>query len=134
MIRSRTEVNAALVEGTPVRLVATATSGADHVREDDLQRLGIPFYAALGCNANSVAEFMAAAWLTLARRKRIALRGLLVGIVGVGHVGSLVAAKARSLGMTPLLNDPPKARARAVPATAGWTTCSTAISSPATRR
>ncbi len=110
MIRSQTNVTAALVEGTPVRLVTTATSGSDHVREADLQRLGIPFYAALGCNANSVAEYMAAAWLTLGRRRGRTLRGLSVGIIGVGHVGTLVAEKARALGMVPVLNDPPKAR------------------------
>ena len=110
MIRSQTIVDAALVEGTPVRLVTTATSGSDHVREEDLQRLGIPFYAALGCNANSVAEYMVAAWLTLARRQGRSLRGLRVGVVGVGHVGTLVADRARALGMIPVLNDPPKAR------------------------
>ena len=33
-----------------------------------------------------------------------------MGVVGVGHVGSLVVKKARALGMEPVLNDPPKAR------------------------
>jgi erythronate-4-phosphate dehydrogenase len=110
IIRSQTSVTAELVEGTPVRFVTTATSGSDHVCEEDLQRLGIPFYAALGCNANSVAEFMVAAWLTLAQKTSVTLRGRRVGVVGVGHVGELVAEKARALGMMPVLNDPPRAR------------------------
>jgi erythronate-4-phosphate dehydrogenase len=110
IVRSITRVNRALLAGTPVRFVATATSGSDHVAADELRDLGVTFYAALGCNANSVAEYMTAAWLHLARRTNRTLRGLRVGVVGVGHVGSLVAAKARALGMEPVLNDPPKAR------------------------
>jgi erythronate-4-phosphate dehydrogenase len=110
IVRSITRVDAALIEGTPVRFVGTATSGSDHVNQPDLARLGVMFHAALGCNANAVAEYMAAAWLATARRTGRTLRGLSVGIVGVGHVGSLVADKARALGMTPVLNDPPKGR------------------------
>jgi erythronate-4-phosphate dehydrogenase len=110
VVRSITRVDAALVAGTGVRFVGTATSGSDHVDTADLDRLGVPFYAALGCNANAVSEYMAAAWLTLAKRRGATLAGRRVGVIGVGHVGSLVVAKARALGMEPLLNDPPKAR------------------------
>lgn len=109
-VRSITRVDAALVGGTRVRFVGTATSGNDHLSLEDLDRLGVAHYTALGCNANAVAEYMAAAWLTVARRKSRRLRGLRVGIVGVGHVGSRVAETARALGMTPVLNDPPKHR------------------------
>ena len=111
-MRSITRVDAALLAGTPVRFVGTATSGSDHVDIADLDRLGIAFHAALGCNANAVAEYMAAAWLTLAKHRGATLAGRRVGVVGVGHVGSLVVKKARALGMEPVLNDPPKARDR----------------------
>jgi erythronate-4-phosphate dehydrogenase len=110
VVRSITRVDAALVEGSRVRFVGTATSGADHLATPDLDRLGIAWYAALGCNANAVAEYMTAAWLTLAQRRGETLAGRRVGVVGVGHVGSLVVAMARALGMEPVLNDPPKAR------------------------
>ena len=110
VVRSITRVDAALVAGTPVRFVGTATSGTDHVNVADLERLGIVFRAALGCNANAVAEYMAAAWLTLAKLRGETLAGRRVGIVGVGHVGSLVVKMAQALGMAPVLNDPPKAR------------------------
>lgn len=110
VVRSITRVDAALLAGTRVQFVGTATSGSDHVDAADLDRLGIAFHAALGCNANAVAEYMAAAWLTLATRRGRALAGRRVGVVGVGHVGSLVAQKARALGMEPVLNDPPKGR------------------------
>jgi erythronate-4-phosphate dehydrogenase len=110
IVRSITRVDEALLRGTRVRFLGTATSGSDHVAQADLARLGITFMAALGCNANSVAEYMAAAWLAVARRTGRTLRGCRVGVVGVGHVGSLVVGKARALGMEPVLNDPPKAR------------------------
>jgi erythronate-4-phosphate dehydrogenase len=110
VVRSITRVDGALVEGSRVRFVGTATSGSDHVDAVDLERLGIAFHAALGCNANAVAEYMAAAWLTLAQRRGETLAGRRVGVVGVGHVGSLVVEKALALGMEPVPNDPPKAR------------------------
>jgi len=110
IVRSITRVDAALLAGTRVRFVGTATSGSDHVVAADLERLGIAFHAALGCNANAVAEYMVAAWLTVATLRGEALAGKRVGVVGVGHVGSLVVKMARALGMEPVLNDPPKAR------------------------
>jgi erythronate-4-phosphate dehydrogenase len=110
VVRSITRVDDTLLRGTRVRFVGTATSGSDHVDQAALSRLGIRFYAALGCNANAVAEYMATAWLALACRHGRPLRGLRVGVVGVGHVGSLVVEKALALGMVPVWNDPPKAR------------------------
>jgi erythronate-4-phosphate dehydrogenase len=110
VVRSITRVDAALLAGTRVQFVGTATSGSDHVNTADLDRLGIAFHASLGCNANAVAEYMAAAWLTLATLRGDTLAGRRVGVIGVGHVGSLVVAKARALGMEAVLNDPPKAR------------------------
>ena len=110
VVRSVTRVDRSLLAGCRVRFVGTATSGSDHVAVDDLTQLGMAFFAALGCNANAVAEYMATAWLTLARRTGCSLAGRRVGVVGVGHVGSLVAAKATALGLVPVLNDPPKGR------------------------
>ena len=110
VVRSITRVDEALVAGSRVRFVGTATSGADHLAPPDLERLGITLCVARGCNANAVAEYMTAAWLTLAQRRGETLAGRRVGVVGVGHVGSLVVEKALALGMEPVLNDPPKAR------------------------
>ena len=90
VVRSITRVDEALIAGTRVRFVGTATSGVDHLAIGDLERLGIAWHAALGCNANAVAEYMTAAWLTLAQRRGETLAGRRVGVVGVGHVGSLV--------------------------------------------
>ncbi len=110
LVRSVTEVNDRLVEGCRVRFVGTATIGTDHVDEPALAQRGIRFVSAPGSNADSVAEYVIAALLVLAERRRIELAGRSIGIVGVGNVGSRVEARCRALGMKPVLNDPPLER------------------------
>lgn len=109
-IRSTTKVTPALLEGSRVRFVGTATIGTDHMDIPYLEQRGIHWCYAPGCNANSVAEYIAAALLCLGGRHGFALEGKTLGIVGVGNVGSRVAAKAQALGMRLLLNDPPRAK------------------------
>jgi erythronate-4-phosphate dehydrogenase len=109
IIRSITKVNAALLEGTPVRFVGTCTIGEDHVDKAHLAGQGIGFSSAPGCNANSVAEYVVTALLYLAQKYGFDLNSKRLGIVGVGNVGSKVRRKAEALGMTCVLNDPPLA-------------------------
>jgi erythronate-4-phosphate dehydrogenase len=118
LVRSVTPVNAALLDGSRVRLVATATIGTDHVDEAYLRQRNIGFTSAAGSNANSVAEFVVAGLLELAHRQGFRLRDKTLGVVGVGNVGSRVVRYAEALGMQVLQNDPPRERAevgRAVP-------------------
>ena len=109
-VRSVTKVNAELLEGSSVRFVGTATIGMDHIDRAYLSERGIGFASAPGSNANSVAEYIVAALLTLSERRGEALRGRAIGVVGCGNVGSRVAAKAEALGMRVLRNDPPLRR------------------------
>jgi erythronate-4-phosphate dehydrogenase len=111
LVRSITKVNAALLEGSAVRFVATATIGEDHIDKAWLASKGIGFSSAPGCNANSVGEYIVAALLHLAARHNFCLEGMSLGVVGVGNVGSNVARKAAALGMKVVLNDPPLAEA-----------------------
>ena len=110
LTRSTVKVNEGLLEGSRVRFVATATAGVEHVDQQYLRRRGIAFASAPGSNANSVAEYVAAALLVLAGRGGHELEGRTVGVVGCGNVGSRVVAKARALGMGVVENDPPLAR------------------------
>ena len=63
-------MNAALLDGSPVKFVATATIGTDHIDQAYLSAKGIGFASAQGSNANSVAEYVVAAMLELARRQK----------------------------------------------------------------
>lgn len=107
LTRSITKVNAALLEGTPVRFVGTATIGVDHVDQNYLQQAGIGFSAAPGCNARSVAEYIVAALLHLRINRGLALEGKTLGIIGFGHAGGQVAMVAPHLGLKVLRCDPP---------------------------
>lgn len=116
IVRSVTRVDAALLDGAPVRFVGTATIGCDHVDLPYLAGRGIAFASAPGSNANSVAEYVVAALLRSAHARGRPLAGATLAVVGVGNVGSRVVAKAEALGMRCLLNDPPKQRQTGVPA------------------
>lgn len=115
IVRSKTKVNRALLEGTPVKFVGTATAGTDHLDAAWLKAHGIYWCAAPGCNANSVSEYIVAALLVLRDRHGLDLAGKTIGVVGCGNVGSRVVKKCEALGMRVLRNDPPLAATSADP-------------------
>jgi erythronate-4-phosphate dehydrogenase len=90
-----------------VRFVGTATSGREHIDVDFLQKSGVEFHDARGCNANSVAEYVVVAMLLWAEKMGQELQGKTLGIVGYGHIGRRVAELAHELGMKTLVSDAP---------------------------
>jgi erythronate-4-phosphate dehydrogenase len=110
VVRSVTRVDSALLEGSSVRFVGSATSGMDHVDTDWLTVKGITFASAAGCNAGTVAEYVLAAIFLLANRHDFDPRSKTLGVVGVGRSGAVVADWGRALGMRVLLCDPPLQR------------------------
>lgn len=109
IIRTRTRCDRTLLEGSRVRFIATATIGFDHIDADYCQKAGISWSNAPGCNAASVAQYLQAALLLYQRDRKLSLKGMTLGVIGVGNVGSKVAETGRELGMNVLLNDPPRA-------------------------
>lgn len=103
IVRTRTKVNKALLEGTKVRLVVTATIGFDHIDTAYLHDAGIRWTNCPGCNATSVAQYVEA---LLPAHASLGRRGVL-GLVGCGHVGSAVKAMAERLGWEVRVSDPP---------------------------
>ena len=63
-----------------------------------------------GCNAKSVAQYIASILVRDAEKNNTSLKGRTLGIIGAGHVGTQVAELAAKLEMHVLLNDPPRAR------------------------
>lgn len=110
LVRSVTPVNRALLTGTSVRFVGTATIGTDHIDLAALAELGIGFSSAPGCNADAVVEYVLSVLLHLAEEQSFDLGSRSVGIVGVGNVGSRLAARLQALGIRTLLCDPPRQR------------------------
>ena len=109
IVRTRTQCNAALLEGSSVQFIATATIGYDHIDTAYCAAHGISWTNAPGCNAASVCQYVQSVLLLLQRERGLTLTDVTLGVVGVGHVGSLVAEMARSWGMRVLCCDPPRA-------------------------
>jgi erythronate-4-phosphate dehydrogenase len=110
IVRTRTNCDAALLNGSAVRFIASATIGFDHIDTAYCAEHGITWTNAPGCNASSVRQYIGAALLHVAERRGLTLAGMTLGVVGVGNVGSKVAELGKALGMHVLLNDPPRAR------------------------
>jgi erythronate-4-phosphate dehydrogenase len=106
IVRSRTKVNEALLKGSSIKFVGSTVAGLDHVDQDYLKDNNIRFFSAQGCNSMAVAEFVIATILNLADKHNFNHQDKTLGIIGVGNVGSRLAAKAELLGIKTLLNDP----------------------------
>lgn len=107
LVRSVTPVGPALLEGSRVRFVGSATIGFDHVDRDYLAGRGIGFATAPGSNATSAAEYVLSALFALAERDGFALPERSVGIIGCGNVGSRLRRMLAALGVHCRVNDPP---------------------------
>ena len=108
--RTRTICNEKLLAGSRVQFIATATIGYDHIDTEYCDAAGIKWTNAPGCNSGSVEQYIASALMVLAERRKLQLKDVCIGIVGVGNVGSKVARVCELLGMKVLLNDPPRER------------------------
>ena len=109
MTRTRTKCGKDLLEGTSVKIIATATIGTDHIDMPWCDSAGIIVRNAPGCNAGGVMEYVFSALYGTAARKSINLSGKTLGIIGVGNVGKRVLHMFRYLGFNILQCDPPRA-------------------------
>lgn len=104
--RTRTHCNEELLKDSRCGFIATATIGADHIDLEYCRSRGIVVANAPGCNAPAVAQYVFASLAQIIDRP---INSYTIGIVGVGHVGSIVERWARQLGMRVLSCDPPRA-------------------------
>jgi erythronate-4-phosphate dehydrogenase len=109
LCRSVLPVNEKLLKNTSVKFVATATSGSDHLAKDWLTQQSIDWYAAVGCNANAVAEYVLCSIAALRQQQLLVGKDLTAAVVGVGQVGQRVVNLLTALGYTVFTHDPPRA-------------------------
>lgn len=125
LIRSRTVINEHFLNRAPnLKLVITATSGFDHIDWRATEKRGITAAHTPEANAQSTAELTFALMLAWERQiltahknvksnqwrehlhRPLGLDGRVLGLVGLGRVGSRVAAMAHTFGMRIQAYDP----------------------------
>lgn len=112
LVRTRTRCDETLLSGSRCRFIGTATIGTDHIDLEYCREHGIVVKNAPGCNSPAVAQYVLSSIAHWMKKEYINnTAGLTLGVVGVGHVGSIVARWATDLGFKVLLNDPPLRRA-----------------------
>lgn len=107
VIRTRTRCDEAHLGGTKVKAIATATIGMDQFDLPWCHSAGIATANAPGCNAPGVAQYVWSALL----RSGFDPATMTLGVVGHGHVGSIVARWGDLLGARVLVCDPPRKEA-----------------------
>lgn len=125
LIRSQTKIDAEFLDKHPnVKLIITATSGFDHINLKETQKRNITVAQTPNANAQSTAELTMMLILAAERQLTNAtknvkqnkwrtglerphgLEGKTLGIIGLGRVGSRVAALANAFGMKVQAHDP----------------------------
>ncbi|GLK90612.1 4-phosphoerythronate dehydrogenase PdxB [Pseudomonas turukhanskensis] len=108
LVRSVTQANRALLEGSKVRFVGTCTIGTDHLDLDFFAEQGIGWASAPGCNARGVVDYVLGSLLSLAEVSGADLTQRVYGVVGAGQVGGRLVDVLRGLGWQVLACDPPR--------------------------
>lgn len=111
LVRSVTQVNQKLLQGSSVQFVGTCTIGVDHIDQAYLQEQGIAFTSAPGCNAMAVVDYVMAAFLAL-NGSLAYWRNKTVGVLGYGEVGSRLCQRLQTLAIPFKVCDPFKSGAK----------------------
>lgn len=104
IVRTRTKCDMTLLQGSKVKIVASATIGVDHIDIPWCQKNGIVVSNAPGCNAPGVTLYV---WSNLLRNGFDPTKHVL-GVIGCGNVGGIVAQWGKRLGAKVLVSDPPR--------------------------
>lgn len=127
IIRTTTKITADILQNKgELKVICSQTAGFDGIDVESTKEKGVVVMNVASCNANAVAELTIAHMLCLARRipqadaslrnglwvkQRLQpygteLAGKILGVVGLGHIGRLVAKKAQGLDMKVCAADP----------------------------
>jgi erythronate-4-phosphate dehydrogenase len=108
LVRSVTPVNAILLADTSVKFVGSVTAGSDHLDIAWLEQAGIAWAVASGFNAPPVADYVTSVLAILQNEKLLSATPR-AAVIGVGHVGHLVAERLKILNFDVILCDPLRA-------------------------
>lgn len=106
LVRSVTKVTQTLLEGSRVRFVGSATIGVDHIDLAYLNKAGIGFSSAPGCNAEAVADYVFSGLSHLYMTKGFRWLDKKIGVIGYGNVGKTVYERFLAMGCQVCVYDP----------------------------
>ncbi|MGQ9427528.1 4-phosphoerythronate dehydrogenase [Gilvimarinus sp. F26214L] len=102
VVRSVVPIGPTLLENSALRFVGTCTAGIDHLDVSCLDRLGIRWSGAPGCNAAAVGDYVFSALAALG----VDSLNVRVGIIGCGQVGGGLFRRLTALGVECRCFDP----------------------------
>ncbi len=102
LVRSVTQVNAALLANTAVQFVGSCTIGTDHLDSAYLDAQGIYWAYAPGCNAGAVVQYVLSAMASVKPQ----WQQQTVGIIGGGTIGGRLYRLLQQLGVGCCCYDP----------------------------
>lgn len=111
LVRSVTDIQATLLQQTPVRFVGTPISGLDHMDIDWLNQQGIRWANASTCNADAVVEYIICVIAALQKSGLLPTHHLRAGVIGVGKIGTRMIEKLKLLNFEIVQCDPFRAEA-----------------------
>ena len=106
LVRSVTKVTPALLKGTAVKFVGSATAGLDHIHEGVISHPSIGFANAAGANARSVVEYDLAVLAYLHQTQRLDVLSSRFGVVAYGNVGRQLCLQLQAFGIDFRVYDP----------------------------
>ena len=105
LIRSTTKINEVTLKSNSIKFIGSATSGMDHIDTKFLERQGIKWAHAPGCNAWSVVHYVMSA-LEIIYTQGLATISNGIGIVGYGNIGTKLESVLKALSIPYTLYDP----------------------------
>jgi erythronate-4-phosphate dehydrogenase len=102
--RSTIKISSEMLQNTRIQLLASATSGLDHIDIQGLQKLKIPFIHAKGSNAHAVCDYITStlAYVELHQYTKVQK----IAVIGYGAVGKMVSNRLEKIGYAVFNIDP----------------------------
>lgn len=105
-LRSVTKIQRGDLEGSPVKMVCTATAGVEHIDTSYLAEKNIAFASAPGSNADSVVDYVLCSIFEAYPAFIEERSEHSVGVVGCGEVGKRLHQRLSALKVKTVLYDP----------------------------
>lgn len=107
--RATTNIDENLISNSKLKIVATASSGHDHIDHHALEKYQINFFSGHGANARAVCDYITSTLAYLIQKKILASsKQIKVAIIGYGAVGCRVFQRLHQLNFLVGVYDPLK--------------------------